>query len=111
MTIYVIHDPKQGYWHNDKGWCQKEIDASFFTQEERNILNLPNTIGSVANWKVTNMTKKQLFARLYRSVHKDFKGRVGDYPTIMSYAKYGGGLVGSECITDAELCERLETIN
>ena len=110
MTIYVIHDPKQGYWHNDKGWCHNEIDASFFTQAEYNILNLPNTIGNTANWKATNFTKTLLFARLYRTVHKDFKGRINGIPTIMSHAKYGGGLVSSESITDTELCERLETI-
>ncbi len=53
--------------------------------------------GRIAAWK-----------RVYQHTHPDFRGCFPDGSlSIMSWAKYGGGLVTAETITDAELAERI----
>ncbi len=105
--FYVIHVPSKGFWHNDGKYVEKEKDASFFTQNEFEVCAASNTIGDVANWKPTSLTREQLFTIVYRKTHKDFKGLYHGQKTIVSNAKYGGGLVSFVTISDNELCDRL----
>jgi len=52
--------------------------------------------------------REQAFALIYRHEHRDYKGRQADGTrTLMSWARYGGGMVCAATITDAELAERL----
>ena len=52
--------------------------------------------------------REQAFNLIYRHEHRDYKGKLPDGTrTLMSWARYGGGLVSLATITDAELAERL----
>lgn len=51
--------------------------------------------------------REAAFNRLWSITHKDFRGHFGGAKTIMSWAKYGGGLNSAATITEAELSERL----
>lgn len=63
---------------------------------------------SQANRTVDASTpRERAFDRLFRDTHPDFKGTLRDgVRSVMSLAKYGGGLVTAQTITDAELSER-----
>lgn len=51
---------------------------------------------------MTTNERKKAWAILWKKTHKDFRGTLGGENSIMSWAKYGGGLVTMETITDAE---------
>lgn len=110
--IYVIHDPNQGYWNNDIGYVEHEQDASFFTEAEHHVLNLPNTIGNVSDWKETSFTRQELFNKIFKNTHKDSKGIIEGVKSVISLAEYrfkdgAPSLVIADTITDNELCDRL----
>lgn len=50
--------------------------------------------------------RKNAWKILWRNTHKDFRGMWCGEQSIMSNAKYGGGLVTCESITEEELLER-----
>lgn len=53
--------------------------------------------------------REAAFKHVWRTTHPDFRGKLGDGTlSLMSYAKFGGGLVSAATITDAELAERLQ---
>ena len=54
-------------------------------------------------------TPEVAFWQVWNATHPDFRGTLPDGTrTLMSYAKFGGGLVSADTITDAELAERLQ---
>lgn len=51
------------------------------------------------------------FKRVWQDTHPDFRGKLADGTlTVMGYAKWGGGLVTAETITEDELAERLQAV-
>lgn len=53
--------------------------------------------------------REAAFKTVWRDTHRDYRGRLADGSlSLMSWAKFGGGLVAAASITDAELAERLE---
>lgn len=52
------------------------------------------------------MTREQKLAIVYRTTHKDYKGKIGDTKTIMVY-RNGTFLVALNDLTDAEIADRL----
>lgn len=51
--------------------------------------------------------RQRAFDRLYAETHVDFKGMLQDGTrTVMSWAKFGGGLATADTISDGELAER-----
>ncbi len=50
-----------------------------------------------ARWKI-----------LWKRTHKDFRGTTNGVKTILSWAKYGGGLVSMLTISDDELLARTD---
>lgn len=51
-------------------------------------------------------TRKRLFDIIFAKTHSDMKGSIGGQKSIVSYAKFGGGLASLATISDAELRER-----
>lgn len=48
------------------------------------------------------------FKKVWQATHRDYRGRLADGSlSLMSHAKFGGGLVTLSSITDDELAERL----
>lgn len=55
--------------------------------------------------------REAAFKNVWRGTHKDYRGCLPDGTlTVMSWAKYGGGLVTASSICVAELAERQEFI-
>ena len=54
--------------------------------------------------------RKLAWVKLWRATHKDFRGTMFGEQTIMSHAKYGGGLVSFSTITEEELKERTKNL-
>jgi hypothetical protein len=51
--------------------------------------------------------KERLFKKVWSKTHSDYRGKLDDGSlSIMSWAKYGGGLVTASCISVDELLER-----
>ncbi|SFU33895.1 hypothetical protein SAMN05216339_101415 [Nitrosomonas eutropha] len=51
--------------------------------------------------------REAAFKKIWRGTHKDYRGCLPDGTlTVISWAKYGGGLVTAASICDAELAER-----
>ena len=50
------------------------------------------------------------FNAIYAAVHPDYKVLINNEKVVMSWAKYGGGLVGMHTISDLELRERYALI-
>lgn len=58
----------------------------------------------VEEWKTE---REAAFKKIWRGTHKDYRGCLPDGTlTVMSWAKYGGGLVTASSICDPELAER-----
>lgn len=53
--------------------------------------------------------KQKLFEKVWTKTHRDYRGKLEDGTlSIMSWAKYGGGLVTALNISEDELLERLK---
>lgn len=51
-----------------------------------------------------------MFNAIYAREHRDFKGYFGAERSMISYAKFGGGLTTLDTISDAELRERYDVV-
>lgn len=50
--------------------------------------------------------RERMFNAIYARVHRDMKGHIGSTRSMLSHAKFGGGLITAETISDAEARER-----
>lgn len=57
---------------------------------------------------LTTQERQRMFDLIFKRTHPDFKGHFGpeQVRSVMSYAKFGGGLSTEACMSDAELRER-----
>ncbi|MCD0253075.1 hypothetical protein JWH16_04295 [Xanthomonas campestris pv. campestris] len=56
----------------------------------------------------SEIERERAFRTIWHASHKDFRGKLPDGTlSVMSYAKFGGGLVSSRTISDEELAERV----
>lgn len=55
--------------------------------------------------------REKAFKRLWVATHRDYRGRLADGSrSVLSYARYGGGLVTAESISESELIERVAAL-
>lgn len=52
------------------------------------------------------LTRESKFNKIWSIAHKDFRGNLGGEKSLLSWAKFGGGLCTAKTISDAELDER-----
>ena len=53
--------------------------------------------------------REVMFKKVWQATHRDYRGRLADGAlSLMSYAKFGGGLVTAATIGDDELIERFQ---
>lgn len=57
---------------------------------------------------LTIQERQRMFDLIFTRTHTDYKGHIGPdkVRTVLSYAKFGGGLSTEACMSDAELRER-----
>lgn len=59
-----------------------------------------------SNDEISLPERIRMFDAVHANTHRDFKGTYDGEKTIMSYAKYGFGLVSARTISAAELRDR-----
>lgn len=55
--------------------------------------------------------RERMFNAIYAKTHPDFKGHYDGTKTLISYAKFGGGLASAATMSDAELRERFSDVS